>query len=44
MQSMRSEFEDLAFAQLMPDAYGTIADRLAEMRESSASADPQDRE
>ncbi len=35
MQSMRSEFEDLAFAQLMPDAYATITARLDEMRASS---------
>ena len=35
MQGMRSEFEDLAFRQLMPDAYTTIGERLTEMRESS---------
>ena len=37
MQGMRSEFEDLAFAQLMPEAHATIAARLADMRESSGA-------
>ena len=37
MQGMRSEFENLAFAQLMPDAFATIAARLSAMRESSAA-------
>src|SRR6202012_3635105 len=31
MQSMRNELEDLAFAQLMPDAYKLIVTRLAPM-------------
>ena len=37
MQGMRSEFEDLAFMQLMPDAHAAIVERLSEMRVSSSS-------
>ncbi len=32
MQDMREEFEDLCFAQLMPDAHATIEARLRQMR------------
>jgi guanosine-3',5'-bis(diphosphate) 3'-pyrophosphohydrolase len=35
MQSMRSEFEDLAFAALMPEAHATIVMRLEAMRKKS---------
>ncbi len=35
MQSMRNEFEDLAFAHLMPEAHATIRARLETMREQS---------
>ena len=37
MQGMRSEFEDLSFAHLMPDAHDTIVARLAAMREESGA-------
>jgi GTP pyrophosphokinase len=35
MQSIRDELENLAFRHLMPDAYATIATRLAELREKN---------
>ena len=37
MQNMRSEFEDLAFASLMPDAHAAITERLDEMRAESGA-------
>ena len=39
MQDMRDELEELAFRVVKPDAYDTITERLAELREPQSQAD-----